>query len=83
MKSTLYKKLPAFLLALAMTAGLMPAAFAAHTHDNWSAWVKVDDEVHQRRCLEAGCSETQTQNHNWSTAYSTDGSAHWLATLRR
>ena len=72
------KQLPAMLLALVMVVGLMPTALAVDCgHNNWSSWQKLDDNQHQRKCQTSGCGGTQEANHNWSAAYSTDGSYHW------
>ena len=72
------KQLPAMLLTLVMVVGLMPTALAVDCgHNNWSSWQKLDDNQHQRKCQTSGCGGTQEANHNWSAAYSTDGSYHW------
>lgn len=78
MKGFWMKKLPALLLAVLMTASLTPAALAAVNcqHENWSAWSKLNDAQHQRKCLTSGCTSTQEANHTWST-WSSDASTHW------
>lgn len=77
MKGFWSKKLPAFVLALIMTAGVMPAALAADCgHNNWGAWTKLNDTQHQRVCLTSGCPATQAANHSFTT-YKSDASSHW------
>ena len=78
MKGFWSRKLPAFVLALIMTAGVMPAALAADCgHNNWGAWTKLDESKHQRVCLTSGCPGTQEASHSWAAAYETDASSHW------
>ena len=49
MKSFFTKKLPAILLALTLVGGMMPAALAVScSHNDWGAWVSLDDTYHQR-----------------------------------
>lgn len=81
MKGFWSKKLPAFVLALIMTAGVMPAALAVEQspcgHNNWSAWIRLDDDQHQRTCLTSGCSNVDKASHNWSSVYKSDAASHW------
>jgi len=52
------RKLPAFLLALVLAAGLMPSAMAVeHTSDHRLSEWKYNNTEHWKECLEAGCSE--------------------------
>ena len=72
------RKLPAGLLAAVMALSLTPVAFAADCgHNNWSAWQKLDDSQHQRKCLTSGCTGTQEASHKWAAAYETDAGSHW------
>ncbi len=72
------RKLPAGLLAAVMALSLTPVAFAADCgHNNWSAWQKLDDSQHQRKCLTSGCAGTQEAPHKWAAAYETDAGSHW------
>ena len=64
MKGFWSKKLPAFLLALVMVAGMMPAALAAHTHQYPNTWQKNDTQ-HWRVCTVSGCGIQETGNHVW------------------
>ena len=78
MKKFWSKKLPAFLLALVLVAGMMPAALAAGCqHNSWGNWAKLNDEQHQRKCDVSGCNGTQEANHTWPTAYKTETQNHW------
>ena len=78
MKKFWSKKLPAFLLALVLVAGMMPAALAAGCqHNSWGNWAKLNDTQHQRKCDVSGCSGTQEANHTWPAAYKTGTINHW------
>ena len=44
-------------------------------HD-YGDWIKVDDSTHQRTCQNAGCNDTQTASHDFSTT-DNDDSGHW------
>lgn len=50
------KRLPAVLLALAMTVGMVPAAMADETHHASTKW-ESDITHHWHPCTDAGCSE--------------------------
>ena len=58
------KKLPAFLLALLLIAGTMPAALAAphegnHTYGSW----QHDESTHYRTCTISGCGAKEVEPH--------------------
>ena len=80
MKNFWKKQLPAFLLAVLLVAGAMPAALAANCPDgkhNWGAWQKQDDGKHARTCLTSGCTAKEVADHTWENTYSTDATSHW------
>ena len=53
------KKVPAFLLALVMTAGMMPAALAVHEGEhNFGDNYFNDTESHWQQCPEPDCGAT-------------------------
>ncbi|MDE6454711.1 MAG: S-layer homology domain-containing protein [Dysosmobacter sp.] len=63
MNSFWKKKLPAFLLALILTVGAMPAALAASHEGNhvWAAELSSDSTGHWRRCTVTDCTERQDE----------------------
>lgn len=123
MKKFWQKQLPAVLLALVMTIGLMPTAMAEdwsggeagcphkevsesvsteascstpglktitcttcgavkteeipatgkHSYGDWS---KLDDDQHQRRCINSGCDKTEEAKHNFTTL-NHNATDHW------
>ena len=80
MKHFLKKQLPAFLLAVLLVAGTMPAALAVNCPEGqhkWSSWQKQDDGIHVRTCLVSGCTATESASHTWESGYSTDATSHW------
>ena len=78
MKSFFTKKLPAILLALTLVGGMMPAALAVScSHNDWGAWVSLDDTYHQRKCTVNGCTGTEEAKHTFASAYKYNTTEHW------
>ena len=78
MKSFFTKKLPAILLALTLVGGMMPAALAVScSHNDWGAWVSLDDTYHQRKCTVSGCTGTEEAKHTFASAYKYNTTEHW------
>ena len=78
MKRFLKRRLPALMLSAVLVLSLMPTALAARDCGNhiWSAWIRLDDEQHQRTCLNS-CDAVQTAKHSWPSGYEMDSSSHW------
>jgi len=71
MKNFWKRKLPAFLLALILAAGLVTPALAAPCgdgkHNYPDTWKADNAEIHSRACVVAGCGVSETAPHSFGS----------------
>lgn len=83
------KKVPAFLLALVMVVGMVPAAMATEVtpdhngenHNSWSEWRDAGNGKHYRKCEVLDCTAQEIEEHTYD-GYVNNADTHWQECTR-